>query len=143
MFLELDGTFWVQLINFGIFYLILRVVFLDPVGRAIRSRREYIDGVQHAYDGFTRQAKELRAEADAQRAAARRSAEERFAQARSAANDEAQTIGAEYSGRASAIADDARRTVDAEVAAARAREPDLAKALGQSLLDRAVGALTQ
>jgi F0F1-type ATP synthase membrane subunit b/b' len=143
MFLELDGTFWVQLINFGIFYLILRVVFLDPVGRAVRSRREYIDGVQHAFDAYTREAKELRAEADAKRAAARRAAEERFALARSAANDEAQKIGAEFAGRASGIADEARRTVDAEVAVARTREPELAKALGQTLLDRAVGALTQ
>jgi F0F1-type ATP synthase membrane subunit b/b' len=143
MFLQLDGTFWVQLINFGIFYLILRVVFLGPVGKAIQRRREYIDGVQHGYDAFTREAKELRAQADATRGAARRAAEEAVANARSGANDEASKIAGDYGSRAATIADDARKTVDGEVAAARVREPELAKTLGQALLDRAVGALTR
>jgi F0F1-type ATP synthase membrane subunit b/b' len=142
-FLTIDGTFWVQLINFGIFFLILKFVFLDPVGRAIAQRRAYIDGVQHSYDQYRREARELRAEADQKRAAARRTAEERFAQARVAANDEATKISADFGARATKIADDARATVEGEVAAARAREPELAKSLGQVLLDRAVGALTR
>jgi F0F1-type ATP synthase membrane subunit b/b' len=142
-FLSLDGTFWVQLINFGIFFVILKFVFLDPVGRAIAQRRAYIDGVQHAYDQYRSEARELRTDADQKRAAARRTAEERFAQARSAANDEATKISADFGARATQIADDARATVEGEVAAARAREPELAKSLGQTLLDRALGALTR
>jgi F0F1-type ATP synthase membrane subunit b/b' len=141
MFLQLDGTFWVQLINFGIFYAILRVVFLQPVGRAIAERRAYIDGVQRDLNDFTKQTQTLRAEADAKRAMARREAGEFVAGARAKANDEAQAVAGDYGGRAAKIADDARRTVDGELASARAREPELAGTLAQSLLDRAIGAL--
>src|ERR1700722_420412 len=78
-FLSLDGTFWVQLINFGIFFVILKFVFLDPVGRAIAQRRAYIDGVQHAYDQYRREARELRTEADQKRAAPPRTVSRRRA----------------------------------------------------------------
>jgi F-type H+-transporting ATPase subunit b len=143
MFLQLDGTFWVQLVNFAIFYAILRVVFLRPVGEAIRKRREYIDSVQSDYDQATREVKTLRAGADAKRAAARREAEERVQRERATANDEAQKIGADYGTRAAAIASDARATVATEMEQAREREPALAESLGHALLERAIGALTR
>ena len=37
MFLSLDGTLVVQLINFAIFFALLSVVFLRPVGRGDRE----------------------------------------------------------------------------------------------------------
>jgi F0F1-type ATP synthase membrane subunit b/b' len=143
MFLTLDGTFWVQLINFAIFYAIVRVVFLNPVGKAIAERRAYIDSVQHDYLRYTSEVKSLRAEAEAKRTAARREAEELVSRARATANEEAQKIAADYAARASAIANEARATVESELAAARRREPELAGVLGRSLLDRAVEALTR
>jgi F-type H+-transporting ATPase subunit b len=143
MFLQLDGTFWIQLVNFAIFYAILRVVFLRPVGDAIRKRREYIDSVQNDYDQSTREVKALQAEADAKRAAARRGAEERMQRERASANDEAQKTAADYGARAASIAADARSTVESELASAREREPALAQTLAKSLLDRAIGALTR
>lgn len=143
MFLQLDGTFWFQLVNFAIFYAILRVVFLRPVGDAIRRRREYIDSVQNDYDQSTREVKSLQAEADAKRAAARREAEERVQRERASANDEAQKVAADYGARAASIAADARNTVESELASARERGPALAQTLAQSLLDRAIGALTR
>jgi F0F1-type ATP synthase membrane subunit b/b' len=143
MFLTIDGTFWVQLINFGIFYLILRVVFLRPVEEAVRERRAYIEGVERDYDEYRKETKDLRAEADRKRAVARREAEEVVAKARSAANDEAAAIGADYGSKATAIADDARNTVEAEMVSARKQEPELAGALAKSLLDRAIGALNR
>ena len=141
MFLQLDGTFWVQLINFAIFYLIVRVIFLNPVGEAIRKRREYIDGVQNDFMSYTAQAKALRAEAEAHRAAARREAEEFVMSARAAADQEAGKLAADYGEKAVAIADEARRTVEAELKVAREREAELAGTLGQTLLQRAMGAL--
>jgi F0F1-type ATP synthase membrane subunit b/b' len=141
MFLELDGTFWVQLINFVIFFLIVRVVFLNPVGAAIRKRRAYIDGVQADFKKYSDEARAVRADAEAHRAAARREAEELVARSRSDSEKEAQGIGNDYGARASEIADDARKTVEGEVAAARAKEPELADSLARTLLDRAVGAL--
>jgi F0F1-type ATP synthase membrane subunit b/b' len=141
MFLQLDGTFWVQLVNFAIFYAIVRVIFLAPVGEAIRKRRAYIDGVQHDYDAFTRQARALRAEADAKRALARREAEELVMRARASAEQDGGKIAGDYADKAAEIADDARRTVEAELTAARRREAELAGTLGQTLLQRAMGAL--
>ena len=140
-FLQLDGTFWVQLINFAIFYAIVRVIFLNPVGEAIRKRREYIDGVQNDYRTFTEQARALRSEAEAGRAAARREAEEHVMAARADADREAGKISADYTEKATAIADEARSTVEAELKTAREREAELAGTLGQSLLQRAMGAL--
>jgi len=142
MFLQLDGTFWVQAINFAIFYAILRVVFVRPVGEAIRKRREYIDGVQRDYDRYVQEARRLRGEADAKRAAARRDAEERVTRARVAADEQAQVIAAEFGAKAAAIAAQARKTVDAEMVSARAREPELAGRLAETLLERAMGALS-
>ncbi|MBV9103749.1 MAG: hypothetical protein JO060_09160 [Candidatus Eremiobacteraeota bacterium] len=136
MFLSIDGTIWIQLLNFAVFFALLNVVFLRPVGAAIRKRREYIDGVHRDYETSTRRAKELRSEAEARRAAARREAEELVARARSEANDAAQKVNATYAQQASELIASAQRTVTAEVAAARAREDELSHALGRSLLDR-------
>jgi len=139
MFLSLDGTFWIQLINFAIFFAILRVVFLRPVGEAIRKRREYIDGVKNDFERYSAEMRNLRAEADAKRGAARREAEETLAKARAAAESEATVLAATFTDRANAIANDARATVDAELRAARDREGELAKTLAEQLLDRALG----
>jgi F0F1-type ATP synthase membrane subunit b/b' len=139
MFLSLDGTFWIQLINFAIFFAILRVVFLRPVGEAIRKRREYIDGVKNDFERYSSEMRNLRAEADAKRAGARREAEDTLAKARAAAETEATVLAATFMDRANAIATDARATVDAELRSAREREGELAKTLAEQLLDRALG----
>lgn len=139
MFLSLDGTFWIQLINFAIFFAILNVVFMRPVGEAIKKRRAYIDSVQSDFEGHERQAKSIRAEAEQKRAAARRSAEEAVVKARAEAETEAGQLAAATGARAQAITDDARRTVAAEVEAAKAREGELSAALATTLLSRATG----
>ena len=139
MFLSLDGTSLIQLINFGIFYLILNAVFLKPVGAALRKRREYIDSVKSDYERDMRQIAELQSEADAKRAAARREAQERVIAMRAQAEKEAAAQNAEYFDRATAIADEARAVVESESAAARKREPELVASLAESLLGRALG----
>ena len=140
MFLSLDGTFWIQLINFAIFFAILNVIFLRPVGEALKKRRQYIDSVQGDYDRYTHQVETLGSEAEQKRAAARRSAEETVAKERAAAERDADAIVAEATARAEAIADEARRTVAGEIASARSREDELSQALAKTLLDRAIGA---
>ena len=72
MFLSIDGTFIVQLINFAIFFAILNVVFMRPVSRAIVARREYINSVTNDYDRYQAETKALRTQAESIRAAARR-----------------------------------------------------------------------
>ena len=138
-FLSLDGTFWVQLLNFGIFFLIVNVVFLRPVGEAIRKRREYIDEVQGDFERYQHQVATLTAEAEERRAVARRAAQETTAAARSKAEAEAaKTIG-EATQRASSLVASAHATVDGELNEARSREPELAAALARTLIERAVG----
>jgi F-type H+-transporting ATPase subunit b len=139
MFLSLDGTLVIQLINFGIFFLILNVVFLRPVGEAIRKRREYIEGVQANFERYSHEVQSLRGEADQKRAAARREAEEQVARVRAAAETEAAKINEDYGSEAQTLAAQARTTADAELAAAQTREDELSKALAKTLLERAIG----
>jgi F-type H+-transporting ATPase subunit b len=140
VFLSLDGTSIVQLLNFAIFFAILSVVFLRPVGAAIVKRRAYIESVTRDAERFRLEAQGLRAEADTKRASARRAAEELMAQTRTAADNEAAEIIARFTDRANAISHEAREEVEAEVRAARGREAELAEILARGLLDRAVGA---
>ena len=140
MFLKLDGTFWVQLINFAIFFAILRVVFLRPVGEAIRKRREYIDGVKSDYDRARQTVESLRAEAESKRSLARREAQEHFARVRSEGEAEAMRAAEQFAATASSLVREAHQTIAKELAAARAREPELAQALADSVLERALGA---
>ncbi len=138
-FLSLDGTFWVQLLNFAIFFALLNALFLRPVGAAIKKRRAHIDGVQADYERYVHQATTLRSDADGRRSAARRAAEETVAKARAAAETEAQ---AEIAGRtveSQAIIEQARATVALEVSAAKARESELSQNLAKTLLERAIG----
>ncbi len=139
MFLSLDGTFWVQLVNFAIFFAILRVVFLRPVGTAIRKRREYIEGVKNDYDRYSAEVRSLRAEAEVKRAAARREAEEALVKVRVEADRQAAGVAASSADRANAIAGEARARVESELQSARERERDLATALADQLLARALG----
>jgi F-type H+-transporting ATPase subunit b len=139
VFLSLDGTFWVQLVNFAIFFAILRVVFLRPVGTAIRKRREYIEGVKNDYDRYSAEVRSLRAEAEVKRAAARREAEEALVKVRVEADRQAAGVAASSADRANAIAGEARARVESELQSARERERDLATALADQLLARALG----
>ncbi|MDQ2858441.1 MAG: ATP synthase F0 subunit B [Candidatus Eremiobacteraeota bacterium] len=139
MFLSLDGTFWIQLINFAIFFAILNVVFLRPVGAAIKKRRAYIDGVKSDYDRYAEEGRGFRSQADQKRAAARRQAEERVTQVRLAAEREAAAEIAAETAKAEAIVDEARAIVAREMQAAKSREGELTQSLARTLLERATG----
>src|SRR5665213_2758132 len=97
MFLQPDWTSLIQLINFVIFFAILNVIFLRPVGRAIRERRAYINGVTADYDRFQVEGNALRQNAEGIRAGARRDAEQTLAKARAEASNAASDLAAEYS----------------------------------------------
>ncbi len=139
MFLSVDGTALVQLINFAIFFLIVRALFLQPVGEALRKRREYIDGVKADSDRYRGEIKGVRAEAEARRGVARREAQELIAATRAGADAEAMEIAARFTENANVIAAEARQTIEAEMQSARERGKELARTLGRSLLERAVG----
>ncbi len=143
MFLSIDGTLWVQLLNFAIFFAILNVIFLRPVGEAIRKRREYIDAVLNDTERYEREVKIFRSDAEAKRIEARREASERIQRSRSQAVTEAAELTGEYTTKAASIAEGARLTVEEEMRQARERKSELAETLARTLLDRAVGAVTK
>lgn len=136
MFLSLDGTSVVQLINFAIFFALLNFVFLKPVGRAIVKRRKYIDSLVSDYDRYQAEARNLREEAEGIRAGARREAEQRVAAARAAASNEAAEISTRYAQQAKGTIEKAQQTAQAELETARAGEGDAVRGIADVMLDR-------
>jgi F-type H+-transporting ATPase subunit b len=138
MFLTLDGTFFIQLLNFAIFFAILNVVFMRPVARAIIKRREYINSVTNDYDRYQAEGKALRAQAEAIRAAARREAEQLAAKVRAETSNESADLSTKYTQQASDAIQQAERTVEAELAAARAHDKRTIEELADEIFARAV-----
>jgi F-type H+-transporting ATPase subunit b len=136
MFLSLDGTAIVQLINFAIFLALLNVVFLRPVGRAIAKRRAYIDSLVSDYERYQEKARSLREEAAAIRAEARRNAEHRVATARAGASNEAAEMSSRYAQRARSMTEEAQTTAQMELETARAGEGEAVRRLANVMLDR-------
>jgi F0F1-type ATP synthase membrane subunit b/b' len=134
VFLLPDGTLWVQLINFAIFFVILRMVFLRSVGKAIAERRAYIESLNTDYEIYQGEANSLRTQAEAIRAAARRDAEAYMAHARAEASNQAAALAEEYGQRAQSEIAAAQATVNAELEQARAGELDRAGELAELML---------
>jgi len=137
-FLDINGTFWLQIVNFAIFYAILYVTFIKPVGSALAARRAHIDEVARDRSTSAGRAAHLRAEAEQLRLAARREAAETLARERSAAQSEADRIAATAAGRAQGLVSEAHSVVQSELRVARESEDRLARDLARTLLARAV-----
>jgi F-type H+-transporting ATPase subunit b len=139
--LAINGTLFVQLINFIVFLAILNVIFMKPVGAAIARRRAYIDGLTGDVEQLQTDVKELHAQADQRRLDARRAAEESLAQARAQAAKEsdAQIVAAQE--RAGEIVAKAHAQVATEIAAARADESRVVATLADEMVSRALGSL--
>ena len=135
-FLSLDGTFWLQLINFAIFFAILKVVFLNPVGRAVAKRRAYMDSLVEGADSAQANLRELQAQIEGKRAAARREAEAAIAKSRADASNEAARVATEYNAKVQDLVNAAERTVAGEMAQAEASLEVRASELAEMMLDR-------
>ena len=139
MLLSLDGTLFVQAVNFIIFLVILNAIFLKPVGSAIAARRAYIDKVGADIAQFEYDLKSLRHQADEKRAAARRKADATVAAARAQAQSEAAIIIADHQEQAGAVIAEAQATANLELAQARTGGAAVVEALAREMLERAVG----
>ena len=139
MFLQIDATLLVQVVNFVLFIVLLNIVFLRPVGAAIAKRRAYIDGLARDIEAAEHDVRSARGAAEERRAAARREAEAAVAKARIAAQNEAAEIVARHQERATGIVEDAQREVGAEIVSARANEDQIVDSIAQTLLERAIG----
>ncbi|HEY8313312.1 MAG TPA: ATP synthase F0 subunit B [Candidatus Baltobacteraceae bacterium] len=138
MFLSVDGTLVIQLINFAIFFAILNVIFLRPVGKAIRERRAYINSLTNDYDRYQAEAASLRAQAESVRGAARREAEALLTKTRAETSNETAGLSTKYAQQVAHIVESAHQTVAAELQAARAGEQKTVRELADLMLDRAV-----
>lgn len=136
MLFSVDGTFVVQLINFAIFFALVNLLFIKPVGKAIAERRRYLDGLTSDYEDYTKQVNDLRAQAEAKRAAARREAEAKLATERAQTGKEVEAINVDHAARANKVIEAAHVTVDREIAEARAAEGRLVKELAGEMLAR-------
>lgn len=138
MFLKIDGTFVVQLINFAIFFALLNVVFIRPVSRAIMKRREYINSVTNDYDRYQAEAASCRSEAEAIRASARREAEQTMAKLRGEASNEAANLSAGFNRQATEIIEQAHKTVASELQAARVNEQQTIAELADLMVSQTI-----
>src|SRR5580704_6387579 len=139
MFIFPDGTLWIQLVNFAIFFVVLNFVFLRPVSAAIRKRREYVNSLVSDYDKYQAQANELRENAERIRAEARREAEHQLSKARAEASNKTADLSADYSARASVVVEEAHKTVSAELDEARSNEDARIRELAAIMVERALG----
>ena len=136
MFLQLDGTFWIQLLNFVIFFTLLNAIFLRPVGAAIQKRREYINSVKHDYEAAQAAAAQLQAQAEAERAAARREAESTLIKARADVSNETAALAAQYAQQAAQRVEAANKTVAGELETARTDEERTVRDLADLMLSK-------
>ncbi len=127
-----------QLVNFAIFFVILNEVFLKPVGRAIAKRRAYINSLTLDYDRYAQQLRDLAAQAEAKRAAARRDAEASLAKARAAIANETAEIAAHYAASVHETVETAHQTVTSEIESARRGEQSAVRALAELMLQRII-----
>ena len=141
MFLSVDGTFWIQVLNFFVFYAALSFLYIKPAAAALRKRREYIDSVQAEYEAALLQVKDLKGKAEGKRFDARREGDQAAAVVRAEAQRQADAITVEGHTRASDLIEQAHQAVEAELKTARAQEVILVEELAQTMLARAVGSV--
>jgi F-type H+-transporting ATPase subunit b len=137
MFLSLDGTALIQLINFAIFFALLNVLFLKPVGKAIRKRRDYINGVVRDYDAYQAEANSIRAQAEKVRNDARREAEQRLVKVRADASNQTAELSTRYAQQVQTTVEEAQRKATGVLEAARSNEDALVRQLADALVERA------
>lgn len=139
MLLSLDGTLIVQLVNFLVFLMIMNVIFIKPVGAAIARRRAYIESISAEIEECEAELKRLASTVDERLSAARRAADAQLAEARAQAQREAGLIVADHQAQASAIAQQARESVELELHQALQSESQVVESLARTMLERAVG----
>jgi|SRR5579872_3116641 len=139
MLLSLDGTLVVQVINFGIFYLILNAVFIAPTRKARMERYERLRKIEEETETLVKQARRIRAETAAFLAAAYREADARISRAEAEANRRAGEIVAAAYADAKAKAEEARKIVESEMQAIQAARSRNIDELASLMLGRVLG----
>ncbi|TAM76894.1 hypothetical protein EPN44_04410 [bacterium] len=139
MLLSLDGTLIVQVINFGIFYLILNAFFVAPTRKSRMERYERIRRIEEETETLVKETRELRAQTAAFIAAAYREADARISRAGAEAGRQAEEIIASAHAGAKAKAEEARKVVAGELTALQAARGRNVGELAAVMLGQALG----
>ena len=139
MLLSIDGTFLAQILNFVAFWVLLNFLFIAPTRRAIEERQRFIATRHGEGDAMRAQAAQLRSQAAAIIDEARRRTDEIMREAASQAAAEANAIEKRAAEETAATIALAHANVEAERAAASAKQAafvsELARAMSQRALD--------
>ena len=139
MLLSLDGTLIVQVINFGIFYLILNAFFVAPTRKSRMERYERIRAIEEETENLVKEARALRSQTTAFIAAAYREADARISRADAEAGRQAEEIIAAAHADAKAKAEEARKVVAGELTALQASRNRSVGELAAVMLGQALG----
>ena len=139
MLLSIDGTFFVQILNFILFWVLLNYFFIAPTRRAIEQRQKYIADLYREGDELAAKAVAARAQADVNLGEARRKTEEAMRAAAAHAVDEAHIIERKAAEEAAASIALAHATVAAERRQALEKQQAFVTDLARSMVERATG----
>ena len=140
MLLTLDGTFFAQILNFVVFWMLLNWLFIAPTRRAIEARQRAIAKFHADAEAARAQARGLEAEAAGLLDAARRRTDEimREGAAKAAASaKEIERLAAEEAAATVALA---QAKVATERSDAAAKQGVFVNELARSMAQRALGA---
>ncbi|HVA37182.1 MAG TPA: hypothetical protein VNJ51_06185 [Candidatus Dormibacteraeota bacterium] len=139
MLLSLNGTLIVQVINFGIFFLILNAVFVAPTRKSRMERYERIRMIEEEAEVLRAETRELRAQTAAFLAATYREADARISRADAEGSRQAGEIIAAAHADAKVKAEEVRRVVEGELAAIKADLSRNVDDLAALMVGRAIG----
>jgi F-type H+-transporting ATPase subunit b len=139
MLLTIDGTFFVQILNFILFWVLLNHFFIAPTQRAIEERQRIIANLYREGDEFASQTAAALAEAGAILGEARRRTDESMRAASGQASDEAHLIERKASEEVAASIALAHATVAAERKQALEKQEAFVTDLARSMVERATG----
>jgi F-type H+-transporting ATPase subunit b len=140
MLLSLDGTFLVQILNFVVFWILLRYLFILPTRRAIEERQRLIATMLREADEFAARAAALQAQADGLLDDARRQSAEILRTAAAQASAEASQFERKAIDEAAASVQLAHATIGAERRQAEDRQAPFVEELARAMMQRAVEA---
>jgi len=139
MLLSIDGTLLVQILNFVVFWMLLRVLFILPTRRAIEERLRIIASQRSDAEALRARASALRGEADSILDEARRRTGAIMREASERASSEAHAIERRASEEATASVQLAHTTVASERAKAVSNQGQFVKELAHAMAQRAIG----
>ncbi|MFI5388625.1 MAG: hypothetical protein ACHQY2_02810 [Candidatus Eremiobacterales bacterium] len=140
MLLTLDGTFFAQMLNFVVFWVLLNWLFIAPTRRTIEERQRVIAKLHAGADAARAQARGLEAEAAGLLDAARRRTDEIMREGAAKASASAKEIERLASEEAAATIAFAQAKVATERADAAEKQGVFVHELARSMAHRALGA---